>query len=72
MKFSVRMEIDDSFEYMDDLLLQDFNRSGWNNWFIDYDNPNQLELFDIYEYQKYDRFGKLLVKDAPMGDTIIK
>ena len=72
MKFSVRMEIDDSFDYMDDILLQDFNRSGWNNWFIDYDNPNQLELFDIYEYQKYDRFGKLIDKNISRRDVIIK
>ena len=46
MKFSVRMEIDDPFEYMEDLILQDFYSSGWNNWRIDYPNENQLELFD--------------------------
>tara|TARA_B100000929_G_C15214258_1_gene320332 strand:+ start:137 stop:376 length:240 start_codon:yes stop_codon:yes gene_type:complete len=65
MKFSVRMEIDDSFDYMDDILLQDFNRSGWNNWFIDYDNPNQLELFDTSEYQTLDRFGRPFDKTTP-------
>ncbi len=61
-RFSIRMEVDDPFDYMGDLILQDFNHSGWRNWVIDYNNPNQLELFDIYEYQKYDRFGKLLDK----------
>ena len=72
MKFPIRMELDDPFDNLETPILQDFANSGWRHWVIDYNNPNQLELFDIYEYQKYDRFGKLLVKDAPRGDTIIK
>ena len=72
MKFSIRMEIDDPFEYMDDLILQDFYCSGWSNWRIDYPNENQLELFDIYKYQKYDRFGKLIDKNISRRDVIIK
>jgi len=72
MKFPIRMELDDPFDNLETPILQDFANSGWRHWVIDYNNPNQLELFDIYEYQKYDRFGKLLVKDTPKRDAIIK
>ena len=44
MKFAVRMEINDSFDYMDDLILRDFYLNGWSNWTgILYNNDNQLE-----------------------------
>ena len=72
MKYSIRMEIDDPFEYMEDLILQDFVSSGWSNWRINYPNENQLELFDIYKYQKYDRFGRLIDNNKPRRDVIIK
>jgi len=72
MKFPIRMELDDPFEHLEIPILQNFVTSGWDDWVIDYNNPNQLELFDIYEYQKYDRFGKLLDNKAPTRDVIIK
>ena len=61
MKFAVRMEINDSFDYMDDLILKDFYNNGWSNWTgILYNNENQLELFNTTKYQKYDRFKRPL------------
>lgn len=60
-KFPVRMEINDPFEYMGDLILRDFYIRGWQDWNgILYENENQLELFDTTEYQKWDRFGKVI------------
>jgi hypothetical protein len=66
------MELDDPFDNLEMPILQDFANSGWRHWVIDYNNPNQLELFDIYEYQKYDRFGKVIDKNIPRRDVIIK
>ena len=61
MKFAVRMEINDPFDNMGDLILRDFYNNGWSNWTgILYNNENQLELFDTTEYQKYDRFGRVI------------
>tara|TARA_Y100000593_G_C4045098_1_gene207052 strand:+ start:222 stop:425 length:204 start_codon:yes stop_codon:yes gene_type:complete len=61
MKFAVRMEINDPFDNMGDLILKDFYNNGWSNWTgILYNNENQLELFDTKEYQKYDRFGRVI------------
>ena len=66
MKFAVRMEINDSFDNMDDLILKDFYNNGWSNWTgILYNNDNQLELFDTTEYQKYDRFRRPFDKSKP-------
>ncbi len=61
MKFPVRMEIDDPFDYMGDLILRDFYIRGWQDWSgILYKNENQLELFDTTDYQKYDRFKRVI------------
>jgi len=54
------MELDDPFDNLEMPILQDFANSGWRNWVIDYNNPNQLELFDTTEYQTLDRFGRSL------------
>ncbi len=64
MKFAVRMQINDPFEHMGDLILRDFYLNGWSNWTgILYDNENQLELFDTTDYQTKDRFGRPFSKD---------
>jgi len=53
MKFPVRMEIDDPFETMGDLILQDFYTNGWYSWKgIKYENENQLDLFDNRSYHE--------------------
>ena len=53
MKFPVRMEIDDPFETMGDLILQDFYANGWYRWKgIKYENENQLDLFDNRSYHE--------------------
>ena len=58
--------------YATETTTQMYNYYYWSNWCIDYPNENQLELFDIYKYQKYDRFGKLIDKNKPRRDVIIK
>ncbi len=65
MKFPIRMELDDPFNNLEIPILQDFANSGWRHWVIDYDNPNQLELFDTTEYQTLDRFGRPFDKTTP-------
>ena len=63
-KLPIRMEIDDPFENIGDLILRDFYNRGWQDWSgILYDNQNQLELFDTTEYQKWDRFGNTIKED---------
>ena len=53
MKFPVRMEIDDPFETMGDLILRDFYANGWHSWKgIKYENENQLDLFDNRSYHE--------------------
>ena len=59
MKFPCRMELDDPFDSLSELILQDFYANGWYRWKgIKYENENQLELFDTTEFQKWDRFGR--------------
>ena len=72
MKFPIRMELDDQFENLEIPILQNFVTSGWDDWVIERYNPNQLELFDTYEFQKYDRFGKVIDKNMPRRDVIIQ
>ena len=71
MRFPITMELQDPFDSLEIPVLQDFVSSGWENWVIDYDNPNQLELFDTSEYQKYDRFCRVIDK-SNMFERIIK
>ena len=53
MKFPIRMEIDDPFETMGDLILRDFYANGWYRWKgIKYENENQLDLFDNRSYHE--------------------
>ena len=63
MKFPIRMKLDDPFDNLEIPVLQNFITSGWNDWKIERYNPNQLELFDTYKFQKYDRFGKIIDKN---------
>jgi hypothetical protein len=56
------MELDDPFDSLEIPVLQNFVTNGWNDWIIERYNPDQLELFDTYEFQKYDRFGRLIDK----------
>ena len=65
------MEFDDPFENLEKPVLQNFVTSGWDDWVIEYYNPNQLELFDTYEFQKYDRFGRLIDKDNQRREFVI-
>jgi len=59
MKFPIRLELDDPFDSLDNLILKDFTLNGWSKWVgIGQHNDNQLELFDTTKYQKWDRFGK--------------
>jgi len=61
MKFPIRLELDDSFDSLDNLILQDFTLNGWSKWAgIGQRNENQLELFDTTKYQKWDRFKRPL------------
>ena len=61
MKFPVRMEIDDPFDGLERLIIQDLYNNSWSNWTgILYNNENQLELFNTTKYQKYDRFKRPL------------
>ena len=53
MKFPVRMELDDPFDSLSDLILQDFYTNGWYSWKgIKYENENQLDLFDNRSYHE--------------------
>jgi len=55
MKFPIRLELDDPFNSLSDLILRDFTLNGWNKWVgIDSYNDKQLELFDTTKYQKKD------------------
>jgi len=61
MKFPIRLELDDSFDSLDNLILQDFTLNGWSKWAgISKHNDKQLELFDTTKYQKWDRFKRPL------------
>ena len=56
MKFPIRLELDDPFDSLSDLILRDFTLNGWDKWAgIVQRNDNQLELFDTTKYQKRDR-----------------
>tara|TARA_B100000787_G_scaffold15925_1_gene11284 strand:- start:113 stop:307 length:195 start_codon:yes stop_codon:yes gene_type:complete len=53
MKFPVRMELDDPFDSLSDLILQDFYTNGWYSWKgVKYENENQLDLFDNRSYHE--------------------
>ena len=53
MKFPVRMEMDDPFDSLSDLILQDFYTNGWYSWKgVKYENENQLDLFDNRSYHE--------------------
>jgi hypothetical protein len=53
MKFPIRMELDDPFDSLSDLILQDFYANGWYRWKgIKYENENQLDLFDNRSYHE--------------------
>ena len=59
IKFPVRMELDDPFDSISTLVLQDFCSNAWRNWSgILYHNDKQLELFNTLDYKKWDRFGR--------------
>ena len=61
MKFPIRLELDDPFDSLDNLILQDFTLNGWSKWAgISKHNDKQLELFDTTKYQKWDRFKRPL------------
>jgi len=46
IRFPITMYLRDRFEILEEPVLRDFVNKGWGHWKIDYDNPNQLELFD--------------------------
>jgi|TARA_R110000824_G_scaffold119800_2_gene274149 hypothetical protein len=47
------MELDDPFDSLSDLILQDFYANGWYRWKgIKYENENQLDLFDNRSYHE--------------------
>ncbi len=71
MKFPIRMELDDPFDSLEIPVLQNFVTNGWNDWIIERYNPDQLELFDTYEFQKYDRFGRLIDKANQHKEFVI-
>ena len=71
MKFPIRMELEDPFENLEIPVLQNFVTNGWNDWVIEHYNQNQLELFDTYKFQKYDRFGRLIDKDNQRREFVI-
>ena len=71
MKFPIRMELDDPFENLEIPVLQNFVTNGWDDWVIERYNPNQLELFDTYEFQKYNRFGKVIDKVNQRREFVI-
>ena len=53
MKFPIRLELDDPFDSLSDLILRDFTLNGWDKWVgIGQRNDNQLELFDTTKYKK--------------------
>tara|TARA_B100000029_G_scaffold513763_2_gene614344 strand:+ start:1232 stop:1435 length:204 start_codon:yes stop_codon:yes gene_type:complete len=65
------MELDDPFDSLEIPVLQNFVTNGWNDWIIERYNPDQLELFDTYEFQKYDRFGRLIDKANQHKEFVI-
>jgi len=71
MKFPIRMELEDPFENLEIPVLQNFVTNGWDDWVIEHYNPNQLELFDTYKFQKYDRFGRLIDKENQRREFVI-